>query len=64
MPYRDVKKITFKIKRGGSTMTSSYSGSLGFKRPQSETEARQMAEAWIKKKYPGYDIVDLKVELR
>ena len=45
MPYRDVKKITFKIKRGGSTMTSSYSGSLGFKRPQSETEARQMAEA-------------------
>ena len=64
MPYYDIKKITYKIRKGGSTMQSSYSGSLGFKRPQSEYEAKKMAEEWIHKKYPGYEIVDLKVELR
>ena len=64
MPLYDIKKITYKIKKGGSTMQSSYSGSVGFKRPSSEYEARKMAEEWIKKKYPGYDIVDLKVEIK
>lgn len=64
MAYFDVKEIKFKIKKGGSTMTSSYRGSFGFKRPTSEYEAKKMAEEWILKKYPGYEIVDLKIEFR
>ena len=64
MANYDVKKITFKIKKGGGTMTSNYSGSLGFKRPQSEYEAKKMAEEWILKKYPGYEILDLNIEFR
>lgn len=61
MAYYDVKEIKFKLRRGGSTTQSSYSGSLGFKRPQSEFEAQKMAQEWIAKKYPGWDIVDLKI---
>lgn len=64
MPLYDIKKITYKIRKGGSTMQSSYCGSIGFKRPSSEYEAKKMAEEWILKKYPGYEIIDLKVELR
>lgn len=60
----DFKEIKFKIKKGGFTMNSSYKGSLGFKRPTSEYEAKKMAEEWIAKKYPGYEIVDLKIEFR
>ena len=44
MAYYDVKEIKFKLRRGGSTTQSSYSGSLGFKRPQSEFEAKK----WLK----------------
>lgn len=64
MPLYDIKKITYKIKKGGSTMRSSHAGSIGFKRPSSEYEAKKMAEEWIKKKYPGYEIVELDVELK
>jgi hypothetical protein len=59
-----VKKIEFKLKRGGSTMTSSYGGSLGFKTPQSEFEAQKMAQEWIHKHYKDYEIVDLKIQYK
>lgn len=61
MAYFDVKEIVFKLKKGGSTMTSSYRGSFGFKRPQSEFEAQKMAMEYLAKKYPGYEVVDLKI---
>ena len=64
MAYYDIKRITYIIKRGGGTMKSSYCGSVGFKRPQSEYEAKKMAEEWLAKKYPGCVIIELKVELR
>ena len=65
MAYYDIKKIEYTIKRDGGTTRSSYCGSLGFfKRPQSEYEAKQMAEEWILKNYPRATIIDLKVELR
>ena len=41
MTYFDVKEIVFKLKKGGSIMTSSYRGSFGFKRPQSEFELQK-----------------------
>ena len=64
MPYRDFSKITFKIKRGGSTMTSSYCGEVWDLR---NPRTRRRPARWSRpesKKYPGYDIVDLEVELR
>ena len=64
MPFYDIKKITFKIKKGGSVMKSSYCGSIGFKRPQNQYEAQRMAEEWLHKKYPGYEIIELEVEIR
>ena len=65
MAYFDFKKIEFTIKNnGGGTMRSSYCGSLGFKRPESEYEAKKIAEEWILKRYPNSTIIDLKVELQ
>ena len=62
MAYYDIKRIYFKLHRGGATTTSSYGGSFGFKRPQSEYEAKKMAEEWILKQYPGATILDLRIE--
>lgn len=64
MANYDVKKIEFKLKKGGATMTSAYCGSLGFNRPKSEYEAKKMAEEWLSKRYPGYEIVDLKIDFK
>jgi hypothetical protein len=61
MKYFDVKEIVFKLKKGGSTTASSYSGGFGFKRPQSEFEAQKMAIEFLAKKYPGYEVIDLKI---
>ena len=62
--YYDFKEIKFKIRRGGGIMASSYSGSIGFKRPTSQFEANKMAEEWLKQKYPGCEILDLQVILK
>lgn len=65
MAYYDIKEIKYKIKmQGGGTMSSSYSGSIGFKKPESQFEAQQMASDWLKKKYPNCEIIDLQVTLR
>lgn len=60
----DIKEIKYKIKEGGTTMSSSYSGSIGFKRPGSQFEAEKLALEWLKKKYPKGEVIDLKVTLR
>ncbi len=64
MAYYDIKEIKFKLKQGGSTMQSSYSGSFETKRPQSEFEAQQQAMRWLAKKYPKWDVVDLKISFK
>lgn len=61
MTYYDIKKIEYKIGGHGSTMRSSYGGSLGFNRPKSEAEAYKMAMDWLKKQYPKDDVLDLKI---
>lgn len=62
--YYDIKEIKFKLKQGGATMSSSYCGSVGFKRPQSQFEAQQMALEWLKRKYPNHEVVDLQITFR
>jgi hypothetical protein len=62
--YYDIKEIKYKIKKRGGTFTSSYCGSVSFKRPSTEFEAKQQAEAWLKKKYPDGEIIDLKITFR
>ena len=63
--YYDIKKVTWKIKYGGVTTTGSYNGNVGgFTRPQSEYEAQKIAETWLLKKFPGAEIIDLKVEIK
>lgn len=65
MAYYDIKEIKFAIKSSsGSVMHSSYRGSVGFKRPESQFEAQKMATEWLKKQYPNYEIVDLEVTLK
>ena len=62
-----IKEIKFKLKRPGSSiasMSSTYSGSVGFKTPQSEFEAQKMALEWLKRKYPGWEVADLIIVYR
>ncbi len=59
-----VKKFSYKLKNGGRTMVSSYGGNVGGKVAQTEYEAKKQCEDWIHKKYPGWEIVDLKIEFR
>lgn len=65
MAYYDIKEIKYNIRMSGvgSTMQSSYRGSIGFKRPESQYEAQKMATEWLKKKYPNCEIIDLQVTL-
>lgn len=64
MAYYDIKEIKYTIKQGGGTIRSSYCGSIGFKRPQNQYEAQQMATEWLKKRYNNCEIIDLQVTLR
>lgn len=59
-----IKEIKFKLKKSGSTMLSSYAGSVGSKTPQSQFEAEKMAIEWIKRKYPGWEVADLKITFK
>ena len=61
MAFYDIKEIRYTIKQGGGTTRSSYRGSFGFKRPQSQFEAQQIATEWLKKKYPNCEIIDLQI---
>lgn len=60
MEKYDIKEIKYKIKDGG-TFSSSYSGSISPKSPQSEYEAKKIAEEWLRKKYPKGTIIDLQI---
>ncbi len=64
MHYYDVKKLTVKIKTGGTSTVNFSNPSLGFKRPQSEFEAQKMCTDFIMKKYPKCTIIDMKIEYR
>ena len=64
MSYYDVKEIKFKLKRGSSTTSSSFRGSLSSRRPKTEYEAKKQAEEYLTKRYPGWEIVDLKIEFK
>ncbi len=64
MAFYDIKEIKFKLKQGGTTTQGNYSGSFESKRPQSEYEAQQQAIRWLEKKYPRWDIVDLKISYK
>lgn len=64
MAHYDIKSFTYKIKKGSSQTKSSYAGSVGFKRPQSEYEAKKMCEEWLKKKYPGWEISELDIKFK
>lgn len=59
-----IKEIKFKLKRAGSSMSSTYSGSVGSKTPQSEFEAQKMALEWLKRQYPGWEVADLIIVYR
>lgn len=61
MKYYDIKSFKYKIKKGGSSMTSSYNNSPCGKRPQSQFEAQKQCEEWLKKNKPGWDIVDIEI---
>ncbi len=62
--FYDIKEIKYVLKGKGSTLRSSYQGSIGFKRPQSQFEAEKMALEWLKKKYPNYEVEDLTVTIK
>lgn len=64
MAYYDVKKLTAKIKTGGTMNVSFSNPSIGFRRPQSEFEAHKMCEDFIMKKYPKCTILDMKIEYK
>ncbi|MCM1306187.1 MAG: hypothetical protein NC037_02060 [Bacteroides sp.] len=62
--YYNFKEIKYTIRKdGGGLVQGTFTGNIGFKRPQSKEEADVMARAWLQKKYPNCEILDLEIAL-
>lgn len=58
-----VGSVKVKLRKGGSTMTTSFTPPLG-KSFRTEYEAQKAVEQYIAKRYPGYDIADMSISYK
>ena len=62
--FYDFKEIKYTIRQdGGGLVKGTYTGNIGFRRPQSQEEANKMAIAWLQKRYPNCEVLEIDIIL-
>ena len=64
--FYDFKEIKYTVRQeGGGLVKGTFTGNIGFRRPQSQAEAEKMATEWLQnKKHPNCEVIELEVTLR